>query len=743
MSGSSRHSIELQPGETPLNGVLERIVFFNEENHFCIGEFRPEERRDTVTVTGNLPGVQCGETLELAGNWTNNPRYGDQFKIRTYRATLPSSVHGIRKYLGSGLVPGIGKVYANKIVDHFGTETLRVISEESARLREVPGIGKQRVQSIKRSWDEQQALREVMVFLQTYGVSVGQCLRLVKKYGNAAKTVLVEEPYRVAREVPGIGFKTADRIAINIGFANDSPQRIDAGILYALQALEDEGHTGFPLDELQIHAAELLAASLDLAGTRMRELVKNHSIVLSPHGDLAQLPENDRAESEIAKSVSRILSAPGGLPPIKTEAAVRWAQERSGFGYAPEQISAVRAALLAKISIITGGPGTGKTTILRAVVDILNAKKVRLKLASPTGRAAQRMAEATGRQAQTIHRMLKYDPAEGRFTVNDDSPLKADVLIVDETSMLDCQLAASLFRAIPARAHLVLVGDVNQLPSVGAGNVLMDLIDGRRIPVTRLTKIFRQEAESSIVHIAHRILGGNPTPPPTVEATEPGDLTRGDDIRFVKAVTPEDCLATVIDVCRRVIPASSPGDPLMDAQVLAPMHKGVVGITRLNRELQAALNPGAPGIQVGETRFLVGDKVIQTRNNYDKNIFNGDFGRIVAIDKGGSGITAEFDGRRVEFERIELYDLKLAYATSIHKSQGSEFPIVVVPVLKQHFIMLQRNLLYTAVTRGRRHVYVIGDPAAWAMAVRNSESAVRRTGLLGRIQSLVPPRDMP
>ncbi len=726
-----------QPEEASLEGVLERIIFFSEETNYCVGEFHTETQTGPVTIVGPLPGVQCGETLHLRGRWEQHREHGNQFRVKSFRSTLPASVHGIRKYLGSGLVPGIGKHFANKIVDQFGEKTLQIISEESARLKDVPGIGKKRATDIKLAWDEQQAVRNVMMFLQTYGVSTSQCLRLVKTYGNSAQQLLEEEPYRVALEIQGIGFKTADRIAINLGFANDSPQRIDAGILFSLQELEGNGHTGIPPDELQSYASKLLEAEPALVATRLSALTEDKSLLINEGSPLLQLPATAFAEGKIATGVHRLLSHDSKLPPIKIEAAVEWAQQRAGFDFAQEQAEAVRNCISRKLSIITGGPGTGKTTILRAIVEILLAKKVNMLLASPTGRAARRMAEATGAPAQTIHRLLRFEPRLGRFTANENNPLDCAFLIVDEAGMLDNSLASALFRALPATAQAVLVGDVDQLPSVGAGNVLQDLIQCRRLHITRLTKIFRQQEQSSIVTVAHGILAGQPAPPKPVRSV--GDLDSGKDLQFIYTPTPDECLEAVTQLCRDYIPAQYQADPVMDVQVIAPMHKGVAGIANFNQRLQAALNPEQSALQVGSTFFHAGDKIIQTRNNYEKGIFNGDMGRVTTLDLKSGTLTADFDGNKIVFERAEMINLQPAFAISVHKSQGSEFPIVVLPLLKQHFLLLQRNLLYTALTRGRKKVFIVGDPAAYAIAVRNKECATRRTDLQRKIQALVPP----
>lgn len=716
-----------------LRGVLERILFANEETRFCIGELRPEGNDELIPVLGVLPGVQCGETLELQGEWTSHKTHGAQFKVHQFRSTLPATVYGLRKYLGSGLVPGIGKVYANKIVDVFGMDTLRVIEEESARLREVPGIGKKRAKEIKDAWDSQRAQREVMMFLQTYGVTVGQCLRLVKQYGNEAIDILRNEPYRAAREIDGIGFRTADKIAINLGFANDSPQRLQAGVLFALRELEDDGHTAYPFAQLVDRTAELLEVQTDSVHAAVAALLKGKQLRQLEASDLLQLPETARAEQQVAQALSRLLQTPSSLPPIKVDAAVEWAAAKSGIQFAPAQAEAIRTALQHKVTIITGGPGTGKTTILRAVVEILKAKKVKLMLASPTGRAAQRMTQATGQQAATIHRLLKFDPFTGGFTVDQSQPLRCDCLIVDECSMLDNRLAAALFQGLPAQAHMILVGDIHQLPSVGAGNILKDLMASGLFAVASLNQIFRQKEQSAIVSTAHGILQGFAKPPAAVPGLhQPINPTQ--DLFFVEATDTATCIQSVRQILQQTIPKFFPwADLKRDVQVLVPMHKGVVGIANLNKELQQALNPNGKALHFGGVQFRVGDKVIQTRNNYDHQIFNGDLGVVSAVLPDDGVLAVDFDGNVVDFERPDLPDLQPAYAISIHKSQGSEFPIVVLPLLKQHFLLLQRNLLYTAITRGKRKVFIVGDPAAYAMAVRNSESLSRVTGLPVRL----------
>ena len=753
-----------------ISGVLERIIFYNEENAYCVAEVSVTEGRPPVTVLGNLPGIQCGETLALTGEWTRHPSHGDQFKVSQFKSELPASIHGIRKYLGSGMVHGIGKSYARKIVAHFGADTLRVISEDSKRLREVPGIGSQRAKSIKAAWEEQAAVRDLMIFLQTYGVTPSQCVRLVKKYGAGAKRLLQDQPYRLAEDIERIGFKTADKLALNLGFPTNCKERVDAGILHTLQSLEDDGHTLGTHTVITEQAIQLLRVEPALIQQRIRALCDEERLYALQAldekqellGPACQRPKLAGAEKLISDAIHRIDQTESTIPPIKLEAALKWAQEKASLDFAPQQSAALSQALQSKFSIITGGPGTGKTTILRAVVDILRAKRARIALASPTGRAAQRLAEAAGAPASTIHRLLKYDGASRSFIYNADNPLPCDFLIVDEASMLDTRLAAHLFQAIPSPAHLLLVGDSDQLPSVGPGNVLGDLMAAPPARVARLDTIFRQGETSGIIRTAHAIRAGETHPDKTLHSLR--ELNAEDDFVFIEATSPEQTAKAIRYLATEYIPKTYRLDPIRELQILSPMHRGSSGISALNPELQDALNPEAKALsrlqsdpdytparqshfrektrkplpvalEYGSTTYRIGDKIIQNRNNYDKNVFNGDTGIVERVAPDKSGLTINFNGERIEYTKGELGEVQLAYAISIHKSQGSEYPAVIIPLLKQHFMMLQRNLVYTGITRARQKVYLIGDLEAYAMAIRNNKTEIRRTHLQARLRN--------
>jgi exodeoxyribonuclease V alpha subunit len=726
--------------------TLERIVFRNDESFFSIMEMREEGRaqgngRPIFTACGKVPGVHCGETLVLTGSWTQHPKFGRQFAIESFSAALPADVNGIRKYLGSGLIHGIGKIYADKIVDHFGADTFDVIATEASRLQEVAGIGAERARAIKAAWDTQHALRDMLIFLQSYNISNALCLRLYKIYGKEAKPILQSDPYRVAREVDGIGFKTADKIAQNLGIPSNHISRIDAGIFFTCSNLEILGHSAYPRETFLTAAQQLLEIDGEKIADRLEKLIQFKKIN-ALGSDLIQTCAMTHWEATLAKHIHRLHAAPSSLPHIIYANAIAWAQKREGFPFAEEQATALHRALAEKLSIITGGPGTGKTTILRALVSILSAKNIKMGLAAPTGRAAQKLTETTGIEAKTIHRLLQFNPQTGQFSFNESNQLPLGYIIVDEASMIDTRLAFSLFNAIADHTHLLLVGDIDQLPSVGAGNILADFIASKRFHVTYLKQIFRQGQHSEIVQLAHAIITGTPFIPDSISMEH---IAPECDFSFILAHSPEECTQKIEQLCTSLLPALYKADPINDIQVLAPLHRGSAGIDALNERLQRALS--GDGKQIPWCHFRLGDKVIQLRNNYEKNIFNGDLGIIYDFDGNAETLSVKFNGESVALSRMEVGDIALAYAISIHKSQGSEFPIVLIPLLTQHYVMLQRNLLYTAVTRGRNKVFIVGDPKAYHLATGNKKSVKRITGLgryfEGAPETAVTPATLP
>ena len=702
------------PDQEVLAGLVERITFHSPESGFCVLRTKARGHRDLVTVVGHAAMVAAGEWITASGEWVNDRTHGQQFKARFLRFSAPSSTEGMEKYLASGTIRGIGPVYARKLVRAFEERVFDVIEEEPGRLREVDGIGPVRARRITEAWAEQKVVREIMVFLHSHGVGTARAVRIFKTYGVDAVQVMTENPYRLARDIRGIGFRTADAIAMKLGIEKTATVRVRAGIAYALSEAMDDGHCGLPEEELMPLAADLLEASEDLVRTALDLELSDGAVVAATVAGTSCLflAGLYRAERLIAERVLRIAAGRPPWPDIDVGKALPWVEQRTGLSLAPSQTDAIRLALASKVTVVTGGPGVGKTTLMNAILRILAAKDVDILLCAPTGRAAKRLSEATGLEARTIHRLLEADPRRGGFRRGSDNPLRCDLLVVDETSMVDVMLMQSLARAVPDSAALLLVGDVDQLPSVGPGQVLADIIASGAVPVVRLTEVFRQAARSRIVDSAHRINRGAIP-----------DLSRpeGDsDFYFVQADDPETAAARIVDLVRSHVPRRFGFDALRDIQVLCPMTRGAVGSRSLNIDLQAALNPaGERKVERFGWTFAPGDKVMQTENDYDKEVYNGDVGYVEDVDPEAGELSGVFDGKTVTYGFGELDALVPAYAATVHKSQGSEYPAVIIPVLTQHYAMLQRNLLYTGVTRGKRLVVLVGQKKAVAIAVRS------------------------
>ena len=719
-----------------LEGTVERLTFQSPETGYTVARLIPKGKAYEVTVVGGLAGVNVGESVRLQGRWASHPQYGRQFEVRSFSVELPATTEGLRRYLGSGLIKGVGPVTAGRVVRAFGLEAMDIIESSPHRLKEVAGVGEKRASLIAEAWEQQKHIKEIMLFLQGHGVSTGLAARIYRHYGDEAIGVVRSDPYRLARDVYGIGFKTADKIAQQMGMAPDAPERVQAGLLYALSALSDEGHCFATREQLATHAADLLQVPEGDCAAQLAELLRRQEVIAEDAA--VYLPSFFHAEQGIATKLCRLMASErdrlGVFRGVDWARAFAWLGARIDIALTEQQQSAVRMALTEKASILTGGPGTGKSTIIGSIVQLLRAKGHSVLLAAPTGRAAKRLSETAGAPAKTIHRLLEFKPTAGyRFLRDGDNPLNADLLIVDETSMVDVLLMNALLSAVAPGSHLLLVGDVDQLPSVGPGHVLRDLIASEVIPTVRLNTIFRQAPDSFIVANAHRINHGK-------LPLFPG---HAQDFFLFKQQEPRAAADWVLDVVANRIPARFGLDPNEDIQVLCPMHRGPAGVGELNRRLQAALNPPRPGKverQHGQRVFRVGDRVMQVRNDYDRQVFNGDLGRVVYIDLEEQLLTVLFDDRPVAYESVQLDELLHAYAISIHKSQGSEFPAVVIPILTQHYVMLQRNLLYTAVTRARQLVVLVGDMRAIAIAVRNDRIAQRNTRLTQRLQSAVAGR---
>ena len=717
-----------------VDGTVKSVVFRNDETGFTIlhvtpaetdGAFRLAARE--ITVLGTCAAAWEGEELHATGEWVDDPVRGRQFKAKSVECIPPKSVEGVRRYLASGLIRGIGPVLANRIVDRFGAETIDVLDHHSGRLREIPKVGPKKIASIVQGWREGKGTREVMIFTQTYGISAGKAAKIYRTYGPDSVAIIKRDPYRLCRDIWGIGFATADRIALAVGLPKDSPLRARAAIVFTLRTEADEaGHCWTSEPDLLLHAQELVGISVETLAEALKHELDAGRVV--KEGDRLYLRDLWVAERRVAAKLKDLLASPPAFAPIDPDRAVAWWERKTGFTLAPAQLRAVRASVGSKVSIVTGGPGVGKTTIIRALVEIFQARtgvhKITVQLGAPTGRAAKRMAESTGAPAQTLHRLLKYNPQTNAFTYNEERPLAGDVFIFDEMSMVDIRLMADLVIALPRRATLILVGDTDQLPSVGPGNVLRDLIASQTIPTSQLTEIFRQDSSGLIVRNAHHVNAG-----------EPFETRAGaSDFYFVAQDDPAKALDLVLDFMVTRIPRHFHLEPLQDVQVLTPMRRNLLGAENLNAAIQKRLNGTGPGVVRGGMEFRAGDRVMQLRNNYDKDVYNGDVGFVQSVEPAERTLVVLFDGRPVEYRAADLDELTLAYATTIHKSQGSEYPAVIVLLHRQHYMMLQRNLLYTAITRGKKLVLVIGSPWAVKQAIETNVVRARRTSLAERMR---------
>ena len=714
--GTSSHDRE------PLSGLVERVTFHSPESGFCVLRVKVRGHRELVTVIGSAASIQAGEFIQASGRWDNHRDHGLQFKTTFLKVMAPTSLEGIEKYLGSGMIKGIGPHFASKLVKAFGEDVFDVIESAPERLLKLDGIGPKRVERITSGWADQQAIREIMVFLQSHGVGTSRAVRIYKTYGADAIPLVSENPYRLARDITSIGFKTADQIAEKLGIEKTAMIRARAGISYTLTEAVSEGHCGLPEDDLLPTAEKLLEIPNDILRDALHQEIQDETLVADTIGEerCIFLRQLWNAEKVVADRVKALTTGKPDWPDIDVENAIPWVEKKLGVTLAASQREAISKAASSKVMVITGGPGVGKTTLINSILHILVVKGVTVSLAAPTGRAAKRLCESTGMEAKTIHRLLEVDPKLGGFKRGIDRPLECDLLVIDEISMVDVPLMASLMKALPDRAALIMVGDVDQLPSVGPGRVLGDIIESAAVPVARLTEIFRQAAESQIVINAHKVNSGY-MPNLTVKKDDHSDFY------FVEAHDPEDGVSKIIEIVKNRLPKKFGFDPIGEIQVLCPMNRGGLGARSLNIELQNALNPPTDDVFVerfGHT-YRAGDKVMQTDNNYDKEVFNGDLGYVRQIDPDLQELTIEFDGKPVEYQFGELDEVALAYAVSIHKSQGSEYPAVVIPMMMQHYMMLRRNLLYTGITRGKQMVVIVGQKKAIGMAVKGKVEGKR------------------
>ncbi len=721
-----------------LTGSVERILFHNEENGYTVLRLLPEKGKDAIVAVGTLPNPQVGVQLRIQGRWVNNPRFGRQVQMEHAEEVLPATCEGIRLYLASGLIKGVGQSMAGKIVDAFGEDTIRILDEEPERLHQISGVGAKMFGRITQSWAEHRSMRDLLLFLQPHGITPAYALRIHRHYGAQALAIVQENPYRLAMDIRGIGFLTADSAAMKLGFSHDHPLRAQAGILYTLQKLTDEGHVYAPVPLLLSQTSQKLDIPSALMQEALIQLTLEERIVIEEmNGEEGVfLTRFHHCESKIAFYLHRLLNSPKSIHFNDPENDIVRITQQLDITLAPEQMDAVRASTRSKIMVLTGGPGTGKTTIINAIIKLFESVKAKILLAAPTGRAAKRMAETSGKEAKTIHRLLEFRPQEEGFARNENNPLACSLLVVDESSMMDTQLFYHLLKAVPLGTTLVLVGDVHQLPSVGPGNVLGDIIASKVVPLVRLTEIFRQSAESEIICNAHLINKGEV---PLLESSR----DRLSDFYFIRDTDPERVADRIVDLVKNHIPRRFGLDPITDVQVLTPMHRGSVGAANLNQRLQEALNPQNSFLRRMDRNFRLYDKVMQIRNNYEKDVFNGDIGRIILLDTEERTLTVRFDERNVPYDFEELDELTPAYAISIHKSQGSEYPAVVIPLMMSHYVMLQRNLVYTGITRGKQLVVLVGESRALHMAVKNNHTRKRHTRLTLRLNPSLTPEIAP
>lgn len=714
----------LVTGQEHLDGAVEEIVFCNPDNGYTVAKFLTDGG-ETLTIVGSFPPLSPGEVLRIRGGWELNPRFGRQFKVDHFTMTLPASAGGIEKFLASGLVKGIGPVLAARIVGKFGAETIDILTRDPEKLREVEGVGAVKLKEIRRSWAEHQDIRDLIMFLQDHGVSTSLATKIYGQYGNRSFTVLKTNPYQLSLDIWGVGFKTADQLALKLGMDPASLERVKAYILYILEKDNEQGHVFSSAADVAEKCAAELDAPADKTGLALDALIKGGKVVAEDWagGRALYLPFFYQAQEEVARDIHKLAGFPCRAPDFELDKAIAETEKDLNLTFSPLQRQAIRESFERKILVITGGPGTGKTTIIRAIADIFRKWGKDVLLAAPTGRAAKRLAEATGQDARTIHRVLEFQPKKGTFKRNEGNALSGEALVIDEFSMVDLPLMFHLLKAVPPWMRLILVGDKDQLPSVGPGNLLHDIIESSTVDVVRLDEIFRQEKESLIVVNAHRVNQGLPL----VHAPRED---KDADFYFIRQDDERKAFQTICKMCASSIPAKlglSPLDPRI--QVISPMYKGLVGVDNLNTELQARLNPGGEGLQVGTRVFRARDKVMQVRNDYDKDVFNGDIGSVLHADRAKFRLYVDFEGRTVCYEKDELNDVTLAYAVSVHKAQGSEYQAIIMPLLTQHFIMLQRNLFYTALTRAKRLSVVIGSYKALWIAIKN-DKPIKRNSLL-------------